>query len=105
MLAAQPLDEQARQVLDEDFRAWGIDADPEPEPEVFEVWDEHREALLWWCQGGAQLTFNGPVCTGLDVVAVQADAQLSGRTIDPDDYQRLQAIARQVTQWINQSQS
>ena len=75
MLTARVLDDQAQHELDEDMQAWGMEASPEPDPEPFEVWDEHREALLWWCQGGAQLTFNGPVCTGLNVVAVEADAR------------------------------
>lgn len=101
MLAAQSLTPRDQAELDEDLAAWGITPTPANEPDIFEVWHEHKQALLWWCQGGGQLKFNGLVCTGLDVLALQADASLSGRTIAPDDYQRMQLIARQVAAHLN----
>ena len=106
MLAAQIITPRGQAELEEDLAAWGVDQSPEPEAELFEVWKEHQEALLWWLQGGAQLKFhsspNGSVCTGLDVVALKADAELSGRTVDPQDYRRIQLIARMVAEHLNQ---
>jgi hypothetical protein len=105
MLAAQPVTVRGQAELEEDLAAWGISEAPEPPEENVEVWDEHREALLWWCQGGGQLKFqassNGSICMGLDVVALRADAELSGRTVKPEDYSRLQHIARQVAEHLN----
>ena len=108
MLAAQIITPRGQAELDEDLAAWGIEASPEPEPEWFEVWEEHREALLWWCQGGSQLKFlatpQGVTCQGLDAIALKADAELSGRTVDPDDYRRMQLIARIVAEHLNNNQ-
>lgn len=105
MLAAQPLTLSHQAELDEDLAAWGVEQAPEPIQEFFDVWEEHQEALLWWCQGGAQLRYfstpDGIRCQGLDVVALKADAELSGRTVKPEDYERIQQIARQVTEHLN----
>ena len=87
--------------MDDELAAWGVTRNPEPEPEVVEVWEEHREALMWWCQGGNQLKFNGNCCLGLDVVALQADACMAGRRVSPDTYQRMQLIGRQVAEHLN----
>lgn len=104
MLTAQAITPREQAELDEDLAAWGVEQTPEPELDDFEVWYEHREALLWWCHGGGQLRFNGAVCIGLDVVALQADANLSGRTVQPDDYQRMQLIAQEVSNHLNSRQ-
>ena len=105
MLAAQSVTPHDQAELDEDLAAWGVEQKPEPQPEWFEVWDEHREALMWWCQGGSQLKFlstpQGLRCQGLDILALEADARLSGRTVHPDDYDRIKQIARQVTDHLN----
>ncbi|KEQ19169.1 hypothetical protein [Endozoicomonas numazuensis] len=105
LLAAQPITPKGQAEFEDDLAAWGVQQSPEPKAEVFDVWEEHREALLWWCQGGAQLKFNSSstssVCTGLDVVALKADADLSGRTVKPEDYHRMQLIAREVAEHLN----
>lgn len=107
MLAAQIITPRGQAELDDDLAAWGIESPPEPQSEVFDVWEEHKEALLWWCNGGSQLKFNtgphGTVCTGLDVVALKADAELSGRQVDPDDYNRMKLIALHVAEHLNQT--
>ena len=105
MLTARAITPQGQAELDSDLAAWGVEETPEPAPDEFEVWDEHQEALLWWCNGGGQLKFiataKGVSCQGLDVVALKADAELSGRRVNPDDYQRMQLIARMVADHLN----
>ena len=107
MLAAQTLTPNHQAELDDDLAAWGVSQPAEPEPEYFDVWDEHREALMWWCQGGAQLKYlatpAGIHCTGLDVVALEADARLRGHSVAPEDYERIRLIAHQVTEHLNQA--
>ncbi len=71
----------------------------EPEPVVF--WDEHRSAIEWWLQVQDLLRWQGPVCEGLDVNAVKADAEMSGRTINADDYHRLKLISHTVKTLFN----
>ncbi|WP_330925286.1 hypothetical protein [Candidatus Sororendozoicomonas aggregata] len=106
MLAAPSLTPGDQQALADDLAAWGVTDDPQPQPDTVEVWEEHREALLWWFSGGAQLkwlaTAGGMVCQGLDVVALRADATLSGRDVTPEDYQRMRLIATVVAETLNQ---
>ena len=109
MLTARVNTPQSQAELKDELAAWGLTTDqaPNEEPEVFEVWDEHKDALLWWCNGGAQLRFipggdgKSLRCQGLDVVALEADARLGGRTVKPDDYERIKLIAREVTEHLN----
>ena len=58
--------------------------------------------LEWWLAIPAFLRWNGPCCLGMDVCQVKADADLSGRTIDPDEYRKLKLIANVVTEELNQ---
>lgn len=95
---ATAVDEQAWQ---DELACWGIQSAPESEPDVIEVWDEHRTVLEWWLDIPVFLCWNGPVCLGMDVCQIKADADLSGRDINPDDYRKLKLIAQVMTEELN----
>lgn len=73
-----PLSQAEQQAIDDEMGLLGIEAD---EPEAIQVvfWQEHQGALNWWWQVQDLLRYNGAVCMGLDVLAVKADSELSGR--------------------------
>lgn len=70
--------------------------------ETIEVWQEHADVLEWWLTIPAFLRWNGVCCLGMDVCQVKADAELSGRGINPDDYQKLKSIASVMAEELNQ---
>ncbi|MDO6542820.1 hypothetical protein [Photobacterium sanguinicancri] len=70
--------------------------------ETIEVWQEHADVLEWWLTIPAFLRWNGFCCLGMDVCQVKADAELSGRGINPDDYQKLKSIASVMAEELNQ---
>ena len=66
-----------------------------------EFWCEHQTALNWWWQVQDLMRYNGAVCMGLDVLAVKADSELSGREVSQEDYLKLRLIAQTVTELVN----
>lgn len=87
--------------LQQEMRLLGIEADEiEDIPVVF--WQEHQAALNWWWQVQDLMRYNGAVCMGLDVLAVKADSEMSGREVNVDDYQKLRLIAQTVTEIFNE---
>lgn len=97
------LSESEQRELDAEIAAFGIvgQEDEEPEPPVV-FWDEHRAAIEWWLQVQDLLRWQGPICEGLDVMAVKADSEMAGRTIVSEDYQRLRLIAATVKTVFNE---
>ena len=95
-----PTNKQQQAELDNEMVQLGIvDAPMDNENIVF--WQEHEIAITWWLQVQDLMRYNGPVCEGLDVIALQADSQMSGREIDAMDYQKLRLIAQTVTGLLN----
>lgn len=81
---------------------WGIAEDNNEELDEFiQIWPENWEAITWWVTIPSFLKWNMNHCMGMDVMAVRADAEMSGREINPDDYHRLKLIARTVTEELN----
>ncbi len=70
-----------------------------------EFWDEHQSAVLWFIQVQDLMRYSYGagvmVCEGLDVLAVQADANMSGREINKEDYLKLRLIGHTVAQLVN----
>ncbi|MGF1727213.1 hypothetical protein [Photobacterium nomapromontoriensis] len=103
----RPATAKEEQDWQDELASWGIESDPfvkigaEAETEVVTVWDEHQSVLEWWLDIPAFLRWNGPVCLGMDVCQVKADADLSNRTINPDDYHKLKLIAHTMTEELN----
>lgn len=91
---------------DEEWQAekalWGIEEpDDEPQDDTIPVWEENWQAIMWWLSIPGFLKWNFNRCLGMDVMAVKADAEMSGRDINPDDYNKLKVIARTVTEELN----
>ncbi|MBY8232368.1 hypothetical protein [Vibrio fluvialis] len=91
---------------DEEWQAekalWGIETlTDEPEDHAISVWKENWDAITWWLSIPGFLKWNFNRCIGMDVMAVKADAEMSHRDINPDDYQKLKVIARTVTEELN----
>ncbi|SHO58800.1 hypothetical protein [Vibrio quintilis] len=96
--AATPADDADWQ---QELAAWGID-EPDTERETFiPVWPENWPVVQWWLSIPGFLKFNQNACLGMDVLAVKADAELSQRTIEPDDYRKLKTIARTLAEELN----
>ncbi len=86
----------------EELTLWGVSQDvPEPAPDEIALWPENWDVMMWWLSIPSFLKWNMGYCMGMDVLAVQADAQMSGRDIKSDDYQKLKLIARVVTEELN----
>ncbi|MCE9679617.1 hypothetical protein LZP69_10640 [Shewanella sp. AS1] len=96
-----PTSKAEQRQLDKELQLLGIEdkAPEEDAPIVF--WDEHEAALNWWWQVQDLLRYNECVCMGLDVLAVKADSELSGREVSVEDYQKLRLIAHTVTELFN----
>lgn len=79
---------------------WGVQ-DPVEDEEI-ELWFEHKNVVSIWLSVPGFLKFNGAVCLGMDVLAVEADMRLSGIEISPADYQKLKLIGRTLTEELNE---
>ncbi|MDX1301186.1 hypothetical protein [Photobacterium sp.] len=98
----QPATAKDEQDWQQELASWGVSQNPEPKVnDDIEVWQEHAEVLEWWLTIPAFLRWNGFCCLGMDVCQVKADADLSGRTINPDDYQKLKSIASVMAEELN----
>lgn len=88
--------------LTREMQLLGIkDSAPETDAPVA-FWQEHQAALDWWWQVQDLMRYNTSVCMGLDVQAVKADSELSGREVTAENYQKLRLIAHTVTDVFNQ---
>lgn len=70
-------------------------------PATFELWPDNKVAVDWWLQVSDLMRWNGSACLGLDVVAVQANCQLSGCQPPAEVYQQLRLFARCVAEEFN----
>lgn len=69
----------------------------------FDVFPENWEALNWFLQVDREWKLDPVLGYSLNLQAVQADAQLSGRQVDPDDYRKLLDIASTAAEELNKS--
>lgn len=90
-----------QQQLQTEMRLLGIETTATIADSPVAFWQEHKAALDWWWQVQDLLRYNGAVCMGLDVPAVKADAEMSGREINQEDYQKLRLIAHTVIAVFN----
>ncbi len=91
--------------MDDEMRLLNITPDASVNIGPIEFWAEHENAIVWWLQVQDLLRYSHnqiTVCEGLDVVAVQADVVMSGRQVDPVDYQKLRLIGHTVTSLFNE---
>lgn len=86
---------------EKEMALWGISDPSDPLDETIGVWPENWEAMNWWLSIPSFLVWNFSHCVGMNVLAVKADAEMSGRDIVPDDYRRLKIIARTLTEELN----
>lgn len=97
-----PTSQAEQRQLDKELQLLGIQDTPPVEDAPIVFWDEHKAALDWWWQVQDLLRYNEYVCMGLDVLAVKADSELSGREVKVEDYHKLRLIAHTVTQLFNE---
>lgn len=91
--------------MDDEMRLLNITPDAPANNNPIAFWAEHENAIVWWLQVQDLLRYSHnqiTICEGLDVVAVQADVAMSGRQVDPVDYQKLRLIGHTVTGLINE---
>ncbi len=67
----------------------------------FDVYAENWNAIVWFNDVYQLLHVVGNRYMGIDVCALEADARMSGRSIDPSDYKRLRTLARFVSKELN----
>ncbi|WP_192954732.1 DUF1799 domain-containing protein [Gallaecimonas mangrovi] len=91
--------------MEREAAAFGVPLEEEENPDI-EVWDEHRDALTWWFEIKDLLRWTpspiGAYCEGLDVPAVECDARMRGRAINPNDYAKVRLIAATVATYFNE---
>lgn len=73
----------------------------QPEPEELEVLPDNWAALEWWLAVDDLLRFEQGIPLGLDVVAVEAEARLSGRETTPAMFGQLRLLAREAVSELN----
>lgn len=100
MYLRTPASQAEQQELQQEMRLLGIEADKIDDIQVV-FWQEHQAALNWWWQVQDLMRYQDCVCLGLDVTAVKADSDLSGREVVSEDYQKLKLIAHTVTEALN----
>ncbi|EIN5959845.1 DUF1799 domain-containing protein [Vibrio cholerae] len=84
-----------------ELSSWGATCPDWETPEEIELWPENLAAVEWWLTIPGFLKWQNGFCLGMDTHAVQADAQLSGRTVSPSDYAKLKAIAATACDLMN----
>lgn len=99
-----PLSHAEQQAINEEMALLGIHHPLEREQPI-EFWEEHQGAVEWFMQVQDLMRYGYGagvmVCEGLDVLAVQADANMSGREINQDDYVKLRLMGHTLAQLIN----
>jgi len=71
----------------------------------FEVLPENWPVLEWFLQVDDLFIYNGHVCMGLDILAIKADAEMQGKTVNPDHYIGLRQLGRYATNEIQKAMS
>lgn len=71
------------------------------EPDECLVLEANKNAVEWFFSVDDLFITNGQVLLGLDVKAIQADAQMRGLEIEPKDYEKLREIGRKATHYFN----
>jgi hypothetical protein len=66
-----------------------------------EVLDENWPVVEWFLSVDDLFRFDGPVCLGLDVNAIYADASMAGRKIKKQHYKGLRIIGRAAANALN----
>lgn len=71
------------------------------EPQHFEVLEANWPALEWFLEVDDLFKTDQCVVIGLDVLAIKADAEMSGRQISPEVYTKLRILGRVATAELN----
>lgn len=70
-------------------------------PQHIEVLEANWPALEWFLQVDDLFRTDQGVVIGLDVLAIKADAEMSGRQISPELYNKLRILGRVATAELN----
>ncbi len=100
MLSRRAASEKEQEDWEQELAFWGINDEQEQQSDI-ELWEENLNAWQWFLSVPSFLKWNNNVCLGMDILAVQADAQLAGLDTNPSDYQKLKVIARTLTEELN----
>lgn len=68
---------------------------------TFEVLEANWPALQWFLEVDDLFRYEGGVCLGLDVLAIQANAQMSGQEVVPADYKKLRLLGQMAASELN----
>ncbi|MGF1775903.1 hypothetical protein [Vibrio nomapromontoriensis] len=107
IVSGRPTTQQDKEDWQQELELWGMDEAEQESESVPELWQENVNVVMWWLsipnflQFTPNLQSGRTVCTGMDVLAVQADSQLSGRAVNTHDYDKLKVIARTLTETYN----
>lgn len=63
---------------------------------------ENQAAFSWFLDVDDLFIFNGTVAIGLDIKAIAADAEMSGREYTPEDYKKLRHTGRAAANALNE---
>lgn len=70
-------------------------------PDDLFIMEENEAAVRWFFSVDDLMARDGPVLLGLDVQAVQADAQMRGKSVEPKDYEKLRFLGRSAAYQFN----
>lgn len=70
-------------------------------PQHFDVLEENWNALRWFLDIDDLFRVDQGVVIGLDIQAIKADAEMAGREIKPQDYEKLRTIGRVAAAELN----
>lgn len=70
-------------------------------PQHFDVLEENWNALRWFLEVDDLFRVDQGVVIGLDIQAIKADAEMAGREIKPQDYEKLRTIGRVAAAELN----
>jgi len=70
-------------------------------PDHLEVFEENWEATKWFLEVDDLFKTEQGILIGLDVTAIRDDAEMRGRTVDPEEYAKLREIGRHAAAIFN----
>lgn len=74
------------------------------EPDLL-ILAENEQAVRWFSEVDDQFIRNGGFLIGLDINAIKADAELTGREVNPEQYRKLRYLGRRAAVYFNEARS
>lgn len=69
----------------------------------FYVYEDNWPVLCWFLDVSDQFNYTQGVCTGVNLIGIQSDAQMSGREYTPEQYSSLRFLMRMAVRELNAS--